>query len=354
MKFKLSILGLVLLISSIVVGIVKAEDLKCKTMSNGVCTEYFQPETKCKTMVNSRCTEFYNQTNSDIVYQEPPKTDMKYLNKKESRKICNNSFGFDIVLDPFNRRLEPFVGYVNNKARIYITNIEKNSPAEKANLKIGDEILKINNEKVERYNIDIFNNYLSNLNNAIFLIKKTDGKVQEISLSKMNICTTKEFEPFFNEYWTQVYSDDLDYYLKISSYTARVSNKLTPTFKTKYSSKVNRYYELDNKRKSFRQGFNLCLSNNYNKNDVVYCLNRLVDRSIGLMTHEENINMQRYNIQAQQEMTNQHVNAINNYSDALRNQHVQVDANVYHSGNVNVNHNIDANVNVNGNYYHHW
>ena len=36
MKFKLSILGLVLLISSIVVGIVKAEDLKCKTMSNGV------------------------------------------------------------------------------------------------------------------------------------------------------------------------------------------------------------------------------------------------------------------------------------------------------------------------------
>lgn len=42
--------------------------------------------------------------------------------------------------------------------------------------------------------------------------------------------------------------------------------------------------------------------------------------------------------------------AINNYADALRNQHVQIDANVYHQGTVN--HNVNQNVNFNGTMYH--
>ena len=49
-------------------------------------------------------------------------------------------------------------------------------------------------------------------------------------------------------------------------------------------------------------------------------------------------------------MQQQQVNAMNNYSNALRNQHVQVDANVYHRGTVNVN----SNVNVNGTYNHYF
>lgn len=40
------------------------------------------------------------------------------------------------------------------------------------------------------------------------------------------------------------------------------------------------------------------------------------------------------------------IQALNNYSDALRNQRVQVNGSVYHSGNVN------QNVNFNGSMYH--
>ena len=75
------------------------------------------------------------------------------------------------------------------------------------------------------------------------------------------------------------------------------------------------------------------------------------NRTLTTISQEQNLEMQRSALQAQQQMQQQQVNAMNNYSNALRNQHVQVDANVYHSGTVNVN----SNVNVNGNYtYRYW
>ena len=57
-------------------------------------------------------------------------------------------------------------------------------------------------------------------------------------------------------------------------------------------------------------------------------------------------------MEAQQRLQQQQINALNNYSDALRNQHVQVDTNVYHSGTVNVNSNVNHNVNLYGTVNH--
>lgn len=53
---------------------------------------------------------------------------------------------------------------------------------------------------------------------------------------------------------------------------------------------------------------------------------------------------------AAQQQLQQQINTLNNYSDLLRNQHVQVDNNVYHSRTVNVN----SNINVNGTYNHYF
>lgn len=133
-------------------------------------------------------------------------------------------------------------------------------------------------------------------------------------------------------------------------YIGRVNNKLTPQFRVAYNSWQNELGDWNNKKAQFRNGFNLCLTNSYTTNDANNCLNQLVNRSINTITHEQNLEMQRTTLQVQQQMQQQQVNAMNNYSHALRNQHVQVDANVYHSGTVN--HNVNQNVNFNGTMYH--
>ena len=191
MKIKITLLSIVLLISSIVVGIVKAEDLKCKTMSNGVCTEYFQPETKCKTMVDGQCTEFYSQLNYNTGYQEPPKTDMRYLNKRETQQVCNNSFGFWYAVDDYAFSWTAMYGQA---AKVYITHVEPNSPAQRAGLQIGDEITKINGTKITKFKGADFDNYLDSQQTINLEIR---GK-KDVSLSRTNMCKAQEVEPFFD------------------------------------------------------------------------------------------------------------------------------------------------------------
>lgn len=345
MKIKLTILGLVLFITSVVVGIVKAEDLKCKTMSNGVCTEYFQPETKCKTMVDGRCTEFYSQVEYNTGYQEPPKTDMRYLNKKTQDNVCSDRFGFSYVLDPYANVWSTWEVY--NQSKIFITQVDTNTPAARAGLKVGDEITKINGVRAVKFKWDDFDNYLTGQRTIELELKTASGDKKSMTINKANVCKVTTREPFFDSYWNQIYSGDLEEYNEWFRAIGNVGNKLTTQFKSEYAKAQSDINTWISRKSQFRNGFNMCLANYHTTTDVNNCLNQLVNRFAGTISQENNI-------KAQQQITNQQINAMNNYSDALRNQHVQVDANVYHSGNVNVNHNIDANVNVNGNYYHHW
>lgn len=87
------------------------------------------------------------------------------------------------------------------------------------------------------------------------------------------------------------------------------------------------------------------------------CLSALVNNELSIIAKEkeyeqqqERLRQQQAAYEAQQRLQQQQINALNNYSDALRNQHVQVDTNVYHRGTVNVN----SNVNVNGTYNHYF
>lgn len=347
--FSIFVLGLVVTCLS-----VKAEDLsKCKTMFDGKCYEYYDTsnsstDKKCKTMQNGVCTEYFDVSVSSNNYVQE-KTDMRELNKKEDNKICLNRFGFSYVLDPYANVWSTWDVY--NQTRIFITNIEPNTPASRAGLRVGDEIQKINGTRVVKFKGDDFDNYLDGHQSISLDVKSASGDKKSINISKAQICTAKTKEPFFESYWGQVCTYELDSVAEWASYVGRVGNKLTPQFKSEFYNMQNELNGWLNKRTQFKNGFNLCLVNSYNKQDVNSCLGQLVNRTLTTISQEQNIEMQRSALQAQQQMQQQQVNAINNYSNALRNQHVQVDANVYHSGTVNVN----SNVNVNGNYtYRYW
>lgn len=348
--FSIFVLGLIVTCLS-----VKAEDLsKCKTMFDGKCYEYYDTsnsttDKKCKTMQNGVCTEYFDVSVSNNNYVQE-KTDMRELNKKEDNKICFNEFGFSFVLDPYANVWSTWEVY--NQSKIFVTDIKSDSPALRSGLRVGDEILKINGTRAVRFkDYDDFDNYLNNNQSISLDVRTANGDKKSINISKAQICTIYTKEPFFESYWGQVCTYELD---RISEWTLsveRVRNRLTPQFKSGFDSMQNELNGWLNKRTQFKNGFNLCLVNSYNKQDVNNCLGQLVNRTLTTISQEQNIEMQRSALQAQQQMQQQQVNAMNNYSNALRNQHVQVDANVYHSGTVNVN----SNVNVNGNYtYRYW
>lgn len=326
----------------------KAEDLqKCKTMFDGKCYEYYNTnntDKKCKTMQNGICIEYFDISINNNNYTQE-KTDMRELNKKEENQICSNRFGFYFVLDPYANVWSTWEVY--NQSKIFITGVEPNSPALRAGLHVGDEILKINGTRAVKFkSYDDFDNYLDSYQSISLDIKSVNGDKKSVNLSKAHMCTIETREPFFESYWGQVCTYELDIMSKWISFVKRVGNKLTPQL----NSGINEFQEEVNgwlyKRSQFRNGFNICLSNNYNKQDVNGCLMQLVNRTITTVSQEQNREMQRSNLQAQQEMSQQQVDAINNYSNALRNQHVKVDANIYHSGTIN------NNVNVNGTFNH--
>lgn len=337
---------------------VKAENLSnCKTAFNGQCIEYYQLDEdfsqnkKCKTMQDGICTEYFVQNDSNSINNKPEKTNMLSANKKIENNVCYDTFGFWQMEDPYNPRLKYGYGTVYDKLKVYIMHIEPNSPASKAGLKIGDEIIKINNTKVFKFKS--VNDYLNNLKSVDLEIKNSEGK-KLVTLTKTKLCKTVQTEPLFDSYWEQVSQYDLDALIEGLTYSKRISHKFSSGCHQEYLQAINEVNNWETKRNQFRNGFNMCLTNTYNKDEMHSCLNQLVNRSLNIISQEENIEMQRSAINAQRQMQQQQVDAMNNYSHALRNQYVRVDTNVYHNGTVNVRHNVDANVNVNGNYYHHW
>ena len=341
MKYKPILITLSLLL--FICLTVKAEDIINNNSQN-----------KCKTMKDGICTEYYTPTNDNIQIQEIPKQNMSFLNKKEQEQVCNNTFGIFYVLDPYNLRGKIFNGLLYSK--VYITCIENNSPASKSKLKVGDEILKINDIKVDKMQGSDLNNYLASFNSVRLEVKDEYGNIKYATLHKSNICRSLIVEPLFDSYWKQVWQND-DAMWNLAEnlyYTQRIYNKLTLRTKNELSALTSNVNNWLAKQDQFRTGFDLCLANNYNMNDVNNCLNQLVNRSLNQIANEQNLQMQQSAIQAQQQIQQRQINALNNYSYALQNQRMQVDNNVYHSGTVNVNSNVNVNGNLNGTYHHYW
>lgn len=292
---------------------------------------------KCKTMVDGMCTEYYPSEineNSEGLISQQPKQNMMYANQPKQVKKCSKKFGFWYALDPYANVWSTWEVY--NQTKIFITYVEPGTPAASAGLSIGDEITKINGIRAVKFKSADFANYVD----GQYSIRIETKNKKNVTLSRMEFCTVEQEEPLFDAYWKQVCSYNIEFMNENLNHMKRVLAMLTQQARYDYKSQQNELFDWMNKREQFRNGFNMCLQNTYSVGEANACLNQLVNRSIGVITHEQNIQAQREYLYAQQQMHNEEVNALNNYSHALRNQHVQVDA--------NVNHNVD----VSGTIYH--
>lgn len=342
MKYRL--LSLTAIASFVIIcATVNAEEFgNCKTMYNGQCIEYYTPvefmQKQGKTMQTG---EYFEHTPVNTPYtnnnvNSPDRTSNVEKSYNTPKLDCRNRYGFGYLMDP----------YYLTRNKFWITDIEPNSPAQRAGLKIGDEILKVNENKVNKMNIDMFDNAISP--NSITLEIKNDSGKRTISMKRANICTPiKEEDALFNSYWEQIYTDiSIDDANEFIKQTSRVRSKLSSGFIGDLRVLEDKVSYWQPKKTRFQNGYNTCKANYITDMDLHTCLSTLVNRELAQIQHEEYIRQQQEIFQAQQKMQQQQVDALNNYSDALRNQHVNVNQNVYHSGNVNHN--------VNGTYNHYY
>ena len=284
-------------------------------MQNGVCREYYT-------------TQSVGQNQNSIT--EQPK--QKIITINNPKMDCKNSYGFHYIMDPY---------YVTRN-KFFVYEVKPNTPAQKSGLKVGDEILKIDENKVNKMNINMFENALSPKSITIEFKNNTGKKI--ITMTQTIICTPiKENDDLFNTYWKQIYTgrDLEDITLDIQA-TSKIYNHLSYGLKQYLQELSNQLSYWQPKKIKFQSGYNSCKAHYMIDSEMHSCISNLVNREIAQMQHEEYIRQQQAILQTQQQMQQQQVNALNNYSDALRNQHVNVSGsvNVQHSGTVNVNQNV--------------
>lgn len=274
---------------------------------------------------------FFNVVKSDNMQ----KSLYDYYDTTTTQK-CYFDFGFELMQDPYNKKC-------------YIYDVQNKSLTNKLGINIGNEILKINGVKAKKYNIDEINEILGRINNLEVEVKTNLGK-KILSLSKENFCTTSIEEPeLFTMYWKQIYQNDLPRIIKLTA----VLSGLPLSYWAKRDLEEGlldvEYWK--GKHNQFKNGYNSCVATQENL-DIHVCLNQLVNRELMQINKDNIIKQQQAALRAQQQMQQQQINAMNNYSDALRNQHVKIEGSVYNYGSVDVNHNINGN--INSNVYYHW
>lgn len=270
---------------------------KCKTMKNGVCTEYF---------------DVSNKTN------------------------CGTYFG---------------IGFNNNDTSHIITHVLDNSSAANWGMAVGNKLVKINGEKLKGY--ETGSTVISRLNSLSVVnleYKDNNGQKREVTLNKTQMCIpVQQKDELFETYWRQICPISANIQEIINMDRALLSSRNVNYYQKQFiGQELEKLYYWNDKHQKFLAGYKTCKYSN--GTDIHSCLTSLVDRELQQIAKEQEYARQQAILQAQQQMQQQQVNAMNNYSHALRNQHVQVDTNVYHNGTVN--HNVNQNVNFNGTIYH--
>ena len=226
---------------------------------------------------------------------------------------------------------------IRDNSKIFIIDVLKNSPAEKQGLKLGDEIVKINNIKVKKFkSINDVNNLFEYRENVTLTIRNDMNSEREIFLIKSFVCIPKKKEdPLYNTYWHQIYTnkEDLDFLYDRISRIYSISNKLSRSLRRKINALNTPLNNWMDKKIKFTNYYNACIKATKTEEELHSCLVRSVNNIQSEIAYEKEIAAKMRYLQIQQQMQNQQNYALYNYADALRNQNV----NVHHSGTINQN-----------------
>ncbi len=192
-------------------------------------------------------------------------------NKSKNGEIslnCLDQFGFDVLYDPFN--------FFRNK--LFIINVYSNSSAQKADLKISDEILKINDRKIKDLTIYEIFDILTN-ENQINLEIKSRHKKHKVDLLKSNICTTK----YTNEtdtYFEEIYDNDIHEIDRILRYSSKISNKLSKGMQNyiRHQQRNTNYWII--KRYKLEDAYNICKSSYKNSIAQHNCIFSTINKQL--------------------------------------------------------------------------
>ncbi|MCI1272845.1 MAG: PDZ domain-containing protein [Clostridiaceae bacterium] len=277
------------------------------------------------------------------------------LNDNNYAKVCKNSYGFYYTYDPY--LYNSWTGKLT--PRIFIIKVVPQSPAANAGLVVGDEIIKINDVKVNNLTANAVFNILQNNTTTTFDIESNDIK-KILVMTKTDVCLAEyndNIDELFDKSWYQISNFNIDAAIEYLRNCTLIENKLSKKFINSELSGIDnqiRYWMP--KKNQFKIGYDLCKNNSKSSEETYACIQELVNRTIAQVMNDKSVEQQQALLLQQQQLQQNQINAINNYSYALQNQHLQVDqnvnysgtvnANIYHSGTINTNSNSNINAHI--------
>ena len=157
--------------------------------------------------------------------------------------------------------------------KIIVVGLIENKPAQKSGIKVGDEIIAVNNEKITKLPLcevisKIRGNEASEVKLRIkrnFFIRKTYTLVREQVIVDDCVCT----KPYINE-WMQIVEPD---FVGSKAIAEDALKKFSRKYRNSTALKLSYWQK---RQQMFERAYSACM--NYSKNNQELCLIHLIDR----------------------------------------------------------------------------
>ena len=291
-----------------------------------------------KPFYNPLKTVNYNNSKREVVLNSGINKTTPLMDN--SNMECSYDYGFKYIVDSYAR--SPWSGALAPKA--FVTYVYPDSSAQTVGLYAGDEIIKIDGIKLNKMDVNNFASVL-NLSNSVKLEIKHNKEKREVYLSKNRVCRQKLLEDnIYTSYWVQICSLNIENIAEDLYYAETIKHKLSNEMINMLNVTHQNLMYWFNKKKRYNNNYQICRTSSLNNQDLHNCMSAVVKNELTIIEQEkayalqqEQIRLQREAYEAQQYIQKKQIEALNNYSNALRNQRVRVDTNIYHSGDVDVN-----------------
>lgn len=226
--------------------------------------------------------------NDKLLYN--PEND-KIIAKTENKYDCKIRYGFGDYKDPRNKKL-------------LIYNIDNNSPAQKAGLHPGYEIISINDQKTKRMNGNTIQNLFDNSTRVTLLVKDNSNEKRIYTLSKGQVCVPKkQVDSLFNTYWYQIYTgENIDELYEFGAKLTNISNKLHWATRQEVNGHMQNLNYWISKKIKFKNNYNACKMYDKSTHELDICLSKAVNKLQAEIAHDQELERQRAYLQAQQQM----------------------------------------------------
>ena len=319
------------------VSIVVEQNGKLKEMKlvrshnkNGIISISNKPKPIKKTPIKKHNSKIVKTTNENIKSPEAIKQKISSGSNKQM------GYGIFCIKDPYNKK-------------VIVASVIENSPADKAGIKIGNEVIKVNNKKAKRIDLEDLFSYNKNYIKIKIRDNYNDKKTIKLTLGEILIPQVKpiESDTLLNVYWQQLTPVKWEH---IQTIHPAIYNRLSRKAKNDQDT-VKYWYD---KKIKFYSGYNACKLQSAYVEDLNKCMADLVKTEKNIIEQEQERAHEMRLVTVQRQISILNASALFSHAFALMNQRVDVN----HSGTINhdVNHygNVNHDVNLRGrmNVYH--